>query len=65
MLNIHLETPKHLTMPQRIGLQKKLVQILSKKYKENPTEQNAKDLDNEIRIMKTYDPIIDIDCLTK
>ena len=56
MLRIHLETPKHLTLLQRIGLQKKLVQILSKKYKDYPTEANLHDLGNEKRILRGYEP---------
>jgi len=65
MLHIYLETPKHLTLPQRIELQKKLVSILAKKYKENPTLPNLRDLNNEVRILKLYEPEIDLDNLLK
>lgn len=54
MLHVHLKTPKYLSLLQRIELQKKLIKILEKKHKENPTEANKHDLDNEIRILKIY-----------
>ncbi len=60
MLNVHLERPKHLTLHQRIELQKRLITILSKKHKDYPTKANWNDLNNEIRILKCYDPEIDI-----
>ncbi len=43
MLHVHLETPKHLTLSQRIKLQKELIKILAKKYRDNPTEVNKRD----------------------
>ena len=56
MLYITIDRPEQLTLNQRIGLQKKLVEILTKKYAESPTPANANDLKNELRILKKYEP---------
>jgi len=61
MLNVHLETPKNLNFIQRIELQKRLVEILAKKYVKDPTEANKYDLKNEIRILSSYEPEINIE----
>ena len=60
MLYITIDRPEQLTLNQKIGLQKKLVEILEKKYAENPTESNKHDLNNEKRILKRYEPEINV-----
>jgi len=65
MLYITVDRPEQLTLNQKIGLQKKLVEILSKKHKNNPSKANLHDLNNEIRILKSYDSEINVDELLK
>mgnify|MGYP001573802386 CR=1 FL=1 len=60
MLYITVDRSEQLTLNQKIGLQKKLVEILTKKYAENPTLSNANDLKNELRILKKYGPKINV-----